>query len=1085
VKVNSGHTRSIFTWKNLGRGEFYQMQWKINLQEPDKVNTQFTYDSGIKNIDLLEDHTVILPYAGKYTVELIVYNTDNNFGNLIKKNCINVYMKNADFSYISKFLYGCVDDWNSLKQPPVTELSQEANSINNINSIQYTWDNANGRWVNPSFNNTPWQNLDFRWDNLDVTNLSVVNNYNFPYCEEFEILEVSPVDNEEGVVIEYRDSTTTPSAINPTIIVEGQRSYPELEAAYTGKDEWIFIRRDDVVYQLDVLDADYSVPGYTYIELTSTPPNSFIAAPTTWEVLREIGGTIVLSGNKIYNEQTNPNGISAGEYVKVFQKNTTPINPRITINAKNTYSGQPSSITLNGEGGVTALTKKGEIGKIYKLRDGEPLNGNLTWDPTVGLSTWVISAVNSNDPAVRDSEGKIYIRKTATTADPLSEIRPGFTTIRLYAYLDGVLKHTQDFRTTHITLNTSTVGDAYSIWNEDTYEIDIKGINGGPIDEITSYLNNLALSGIENVYLEYIYNEFPTRTYFGQNVSGDMEVYFDFNMYPVGSAFLLAPTTDFDSTAITNHTNWFFDNGVDTGDFSIKVSQVGLWQGGVGTILTLDDTEYDLYRISSSFSACQRDFDEDAAERRLGTEILTWKNYQDIIWEETCGLSWNTLDYSIPYWCNFTINNIVQNSGLKFNEDDPYYFAGLVGGMNNAEIYSQSLYELNNLAEDGLSKFSYSLFGGSYIEVGINTYQDPSGFTIGSGVSVNDVIYGKPFGPSSKITSISGSTVSLNKDLVKKATFIGDCVNGKYKITNIQGLRVNEIGLGDIITSSSLPSYPSTPATVTNILVQQGMIREITLSAAFSSTEDDLLFECEWSTSTISATLLPSSGTFKILANAKTPGVDCLGYLAGEFGLTFEAPDNLSSAVCHTFPTGNFYNWFGFGENKVGAFLKGLYQFSQNYRNIQTYITEGIDPFGNKGWYPADNLPYQYSYTNSPYMINANEAKAQAERLPYERSIGGALTWEETWVGQDNGRVPVGSSVIFTSDTSKIAGKTKYRWTIREGETILAETIDPMIMWNFNVPGKYDVELTIEDTNGNVKTTSKKSYIEIYEAKES
>ena len=256
VKVNSGHTRSIFTWNNLGRGEFYQMQWKVFLQEPDKVNTQFTYDSGIKNIDLLEDHTVTLPYAGKYTVELIVYNTDNNFANLIKKNCINVYMKNADFSYISKFLYGCVDDWNSLKQPPNTELSQKAKEINNVNNIQYTWDDANGRWVNPSFNNTPWQNLNFRWDNLDVTSLSTVNNYNFPFCEDFEILEVSPVDNEESVVIEYRDSTTVPSAINPTIIVEGQRSYPELEAAYTGKDEWIYIRRDDTIFQLDVLDAD-------------------------------------------------------------------------------------------------------------------------------------------------------------------------------------------------------------------------------------------------------------------------------------------------------------------------------------------------------------------------------------------------------------------------------------------------------------------------------------------------------------------------------------------------------------------------------------------------------------------------------------------------------------------------------------------------------------------------------------------------------------------------------------------------------------------------------------------------------------
>ncbi|MFM2010969.1 MAG: hypothetical protein RLZZ479_1360, partial [Bacteroidota bacterium] len=689
VNVNSGHTRSIFTWNDLGRGEFYQMQWKVVLSEPEKPTNQFNYDSGVQPIDLLIDHTVVLPYVGKYTVELIVYNTDNNFANLIKKNCIEVYMAESDFSYIAKFLNGCVNTWDSLKQLPNTQQNQTQQEIENNRYIDFNWDNSTGRWINPIFNNSIWESFDFRWDNLDISDISDINNYSFPYCEEFPIVEISPEDNLEGPVIGYQDSTTNPPAVNPTIIVQGQRLYPPIDPLYNPDDEWIFIRRDETVYQLNVLGSDYSNPEYTYIELFSEPPEAFKASPATWEVLREIGGTITLNGNKIYNEDTNPSGISVGKFIKAVQRNNSPIRKRIPINGKNTYSGQPSNIILNGEGNDLSLLKKGEIGKIYKVRDGEPLNGDLNWNPIISSSAWVIESVNSNIPEKRDHLGKIYIKKSAVTCNPLDEIRPGFTQIKLYAYLDNELKYTQDFRTTHVYLDTSNVGSIYDIWSEsEIYVIDIAGINGGPIDELNSYLINLAAEGIENVYLEYEYQEFPTRIYYGENVGGAANIYFDFNMYPSSGDFNNAPSSEFDSTAIANHTNWYFDNGILYGDFSLQVTQIGNWKNGVGTILSVSDQENDLLKISSSFQVCQRNFDEDSAERKLGSNIITWQNYKDVIWQESCALSWNTLDFSNSYWCNFIINDLVQNSGLTFNEDDTYNFTGIVGGMSTAQIYA-------------------------------------------------------------------------------------------------------------------------------------------------------------------------------------------------------------------------------------------------------------------------------------------------------------------------------------------------------------------------------------------------------------
>ena len=1086
VNVNSGHTRSIFTWNSLGRGEFYEMQWKVLLQEPVKSTSQFSYDSGIQPIDTLQDHAVILPYTGKYTVEMVVYNTDNNFANLIKKSCIEVYMMESDFSYIAKFVNDNIGSWDSLKQLPNTSESQTANEIANSRYIDYEWDNATGRWVNLVFNNTEWTNMDFRWENLDVADLSKVNNYSFPFQTEYNILEISPEDNAEGPIVEYRDSTTNPSAINPTIIVQGQRIYPEIEPAYNTANEWIYIRRDNVTFQLDVLDADYSTPGYTYIELVNDPPGSFKASPTTWEVLREIGGTIILPGDKVYNASSNPNGIQVDKYLKLVQRNTTPIRSRVPINGKNTYAGQPSNITLSNEGSDDTFTKKGEIGRIYKVRDNQPNNGDLNWDPTDSVSNWVITPADTDVPEIRDHVGKIFINQATATCNPLDEIRPGFTKIKLYAYVDGSLKYTQDFRTTHVYLDNSTVGSVYDIWGTSgVYVIDVVGLDGGPIDELNTYLASLALLGVEDVWIEYEYQEFPTRTYYGENVSGDMVIYFDFNMYPSSGAFNSSLATDFDSTAISNHTNWFFDNGIASGDFSMGVSQIGSWQGGNGTIITVNDTENDMLRSSSSFKVAQRNFDEDSAERKLGTEIITWQNYQDAVWEETLGMSWNTMDFPTPYWCNFIIDDIVQNSGLEFNNDGVYNFDGIVGGMSTAQIFAQALFELNNSTEGGLAKFDYfpisSTSDISLISLGFNTYESANSFNTSGVISAGDVIQGNPFAHVSTVVGVTGNIITLDQNINKKASFVGDCIDGEYKIKNITGLLENQVLPGDVITSTVLPAYPSSPATVTNIKVEQGMVREISLSYPFSADSFDESFDVEWGTSTISAQVLSGAtgSSFKIVAQAKTPSVDCLGYLTGDGGLTFETPDGNSSALSHSFPTGNYYSWLGFGPNKVGSFLNGLNDFVINYRNIQVYLNEGISPFGYRGWYPALNLPVQYSYILSQYFSNSATAEADSQRLPYERSIGGAFTWEETWAGDSNGRFPIGSSILLTSDTSKIAGKSKYLWRIKENDNILVETIDPEIMWTFTYPGVFGVELTIEDSNGNTTVKEKQTFIEV------
>jgi len=57
-------------------------------------------------------------------------------------------------------------------------------------------------------------------------------------------------------------------------------------------------------------------------------------------------------------------------------------------------------------------------------------------------------------------------------------------------------------------------------------------------------------------------------------------------------------------------------------------------------------------------------------------------------------------------------------------------------------------------------------------------------------------------------------------------------------------------------------------------------------------------------------------------------------------------------------------------------------------------------------------------------------------------------------------------------------------WRLKEKDVILAEVIDSRMLWTFDYPGEFDVELTIADTNGNKATKTKKSFLIVYESVE-
>lgn len=1217
VSPNGGHTTTLYTWEELGRGNSYQMEWKISLTTPEDPTKVYNTQSGISTIDALINYQTIVPYTGKYTIELDVYDTNNNISKKIKNDIVNVYIPESDFAYITKNVDDCKDTWNEFAQitQPAQNSFTPSSAVDQPEPIVYDWDHATGRWVNITFNNTDWNDCDINWEALSVTDLSDINNPSFPPCNDIDVLQISAEDRPEGDVIGYTDSTTTPSSTNPTIIVSGQKTLPVLDPVYDPTD-WIFIRRGDNVYHIEVLSADYSTAGQTSIELASTPPLAFTNSPTTWEVLREIGGTVVVAGDQIYNVDTNPTGFKIGEYLKLDKQGNTPTSKRNQIWQK--YSG---NFDIRNAAGQTDLQKIGSYGRVYKVRDYSRYSGNLNWrntstaastintitgtanasavgntyqlivgteeieikvtvnaagsyssnstieivnggvgftvgdtvtvlgtslggsSPTNDLtfdiatlendSAWEYIDKYPNDPEKSDHLGQLVFNTKQMSSDTqlLNEIHPGFTRMTLFVYNGANLVYKQIFRTKHAYFDTSTTGDIFNIWNRSSYVVDVIGISGGNLGDLNTVLDDyVTLYGNPSIYLEYEYNEFTTRQrYYATNGSHE-KLYLDYNSFPESSEFS-SSSTFANSTYFTRHQNWFFDQGIVGNDYSLKILNTGIWKNGVGTILTLDDNNSELYRTDTFFTACQQNFDEDYAETHIGTRVQNWANYEELIWSEFCGNTWDTLDYSDSLWCGYIIDEVDTNGGIKFNEYSTFNFDGIVGGMSDVEKFAQALWELNNSDNPGISKFDYSIFAGAlgagnYVTPGwvspsyyissiqkigsakLNTYIVPDAILYKNSVTIatNDVLYGTGFvEPATVVTSIVlGTSIDpsftnligayTSKDIPKKAKFTADVEINSYRLKNVLGLQEGDLRVGEIVTGNNLPSFPSTPAKVVQLVVKGGVIREIVLDVYSSGTEKYAYFEVEWVTEDNTFITIPwlestlTQSDMQIFAVAKNPSVDNLGYLVGTNGVTFAPPQYpitaINTTTAHTFPMGNFYSWFGYGENKVGAFQYGLQEFLTKYRYAQVYLNEGTSPFGEPGWYPANDLPPAYTYTNNPNFGNYLEAKAQSERLPYERSIGGAYTWEETRIGKYTTKIPAGSAVLLSADSSDMAGKTSYFWRIKEGDTILAETTDSRIIWTYDYPGNFDVELTITDTNGNKSTKTKKSFLNIYEAAE-
>lgn len=621
---------TINTWDTVGQGDYYEVEWYAIHENADK----FAFNIR-GSINLYSSINIDLPYEGKYNITCILYDLTNH--SVRKQRQIEVKMPIVDFICFGRSINPIIT-WDDAKD--------------------VTWDDVNSQWRNIAHqNNVTWNDLDgITWDDLDI---SKYEDQEDPFLQNNnkKILRISEKDRYVGDIISFDTQTNT-------VVCNGHFSAPMLRNA-NGSEiyDYVFFRIDQSVYRMGVIQADYSTIDKTILTLDYLPSG----LSTSWELLREIGNTILIEGD-ISSSINTTEGVSSNQYI-MLSKNEEDKNSRKNILISDII--QPDLIAGEDEiQGIvlpsSIIKTESEFGKIYKVR----------------------TAIESG---LGDTFSYDTVNKTLTLnfISNVDEIIEGFTTIYINSNnIDGSIIE-QRLLVKKLTYQGITT-------KLEVVELD------NDMGIMIYALNNT---------LSYTYWEFIVKLrHFKDNDL--MNVYLNFNDYPYISHFITEATP----FSVLNG-EWYFDYVIKDGDYSLQIINVGYENGN--TLLTLDDPYSDLYRVSPRFELTYTTFDEDYAINRYGTDIFVWNNFNETVWDDLKHLTWNMFEYDKAPLCGFKINKVNPNGIIQFNENPFFEFTTIpmLGEMIGSPLHPATEYdqfvaavdELNSTENIGLRRFNYTL----------------------------------------------------------------------------------------------------------------------------------------------------------------------------------------------------------------------------------------------------------------------------------------------------------------------------------------------------------------------------------------
>jgi hypothetical protein len=434
-----------------------------------------------------------------------------------------------------------------------------------------------------------------------------------------------------------------------------------------------------------VASIDINNPQGTYI-VSSLP----LGINNKWDILREIGQTLLATNDIIYNELTNINGLKVGDWVTLHGEDNVPKIKRIPItneiqNILNVVSG----VSI-GPGDYTGQFRIGEKCKLYRDRSlffGDSISNPGEWDFDISNNTiTIVDPLNAVIPF-----------------NPLVEMIPGYQVITIINKDNNIfpatVTYTQRFLVEQIQENTGN------------YILTVS-----PLDGDISQIDPFNTPSQTELY--YKFWEFPAVVVDTTFNGIDTEVTLNYNDWPVHGNF--DPILD----------NWYFDYGIVSGDYALNVIELGIENGN--TLITVDDPNSELWRLSTSFGLGWRVFDEDYAKTRWGSDNLDWEDLNEITWEDSCAFTWDMMEYHPYSYSGFKILDVQPGGRIQWNEEPVFELVGVLGTMTFEQKLTQAAIELNQTDNSGLSRFNYVLMPDSisptYIMASAKT---PGGENIG------------------------------------------------------------------------------------------------------------------------------------------------------------------------------------------------------------------------------------------------------------------------------------------------------------------------------------------------------------------
>lgn len=579
--------------------------------------------------DSHETFEVILPYSGKYKIQCTLHDATNAI--VSKTIDLDIDMPLPNFAVFGRSIENPLSTWD--------------------NSEDTTWDEASAEWRCPaSENDLTWDDMrHLRWDDLDFSRYERQSNP-FLMGEKGSLITISEEDRYVGKVIEVDGNV---------VRFEGCFDKPGLEVG-----DSVYLRFGNMILKEQVIDTLYDKDNNkTTLRLYDTHEMN-----ENWEVLREIGGTVLIKGNMT---DLLTKSINEGKYL-LFRSNKYDNYKLSNIKVTSPLVSSDDILGIVLDKSVHLIP--GEFGRLYERK-------------TLSLSGLIY-----------DDEKKTITFGDNTEKD---EIIPGFTVVTMRAELeDGI-------RDLHLRVNRNIDGNTYSV-----VELD------GDMRQVTEWSKEGYF-----VTVFWDYHEMTVKVSSHETEGETNELALNLNDYQFNTSFL-EDSENFEND--DTQFNWMFDYIVKDGSFSIEVKSVEVIDGD--TLIYLNDTNRELYQASKRFNVSWSSFDEEYAETRYGTEIFSWENFDESTWDDLSHQTWNMLEYYKAPLCGFEIQQISSGGTIQFNssnfihdmegtnpikwskEDMPetngrFSFTKVRGG----DDWETACEELNTTSNEGMSRFDYKV----------------------------------------------------------------------------------------------------------------------------------------------------------------------------------------------------------------------------------------------------------------------------------------------------------------------------------------------------------------------------------------